>query len=89
MSRSYPYPHLQQPAPLQGLPLHLVNGIDCEKYLRNSGGLRCWLGLFSVQLCNYAVSGYQGFIQGEGGGGRPGISPQTPNLPPNFLKNNN
>ena len=41
VSRSYPYSHLQQPAPLQGLPLHLVNGIDCEKYLRNSGGLRC------------------------------------------------
>ena len=62
MSRFYPYRHLQQPAPLQGLPLHiLVNGID----LRNSGGLRCWLRLFSVQLCNYAVkSGYQGFIQG-------------------------
>ena len=40
-----------------------------KKYLRNSGGLRCWLGLFSVQLCNYAVkSGYQGFIQGEGRG---------------------
>ena len=34
MSRSYPYPHPQQPA-----PLHLVvNSIDCEKYLRNSGG---------------------------------------------------
>ena len=26
MSRSYPYLNLQQPAPLQGLPLHLVNG---------------------------------------------------------------
>ena len=65
---SYPYPHLQQPAPLQGLPLHLVNGIDCENDLRNSGGLRCWLRLFSVQLCNYAVKrGYQGFIQGERG----------------------
>ena len=73
MPRSYPYPHLQQPAPLQGLPLHLVNGIDCEKYLRNSGGLRCWLGLVSVQLCNYAVkSSYQGFIRGG-----PGISPKA------------
>ena len=74
MSRSYPYPHLQQPAPLQGLPLHLLNGIDCEKYLRNSGGLRCWLGFFSVQLCNYAVkSDFQGFIRGVGGGGGGGL----------------
>ena len=30
----------------------------------------CWLRLFSVQLCNYAVKrGYQGFIRGGGGGG--------------------
>ena len=35
-----------------------------KKYLRNNGGLRWWLGLFSVQLCNYAVkSGYQGFFK--------------------------
>ena len=40
-------------------PLKTILGIDCEKYLRNSGCLKCWLGLFSVQLCNYAVkSGY-------------------------------
>ena len=68
---------LQQPAPLQGLPLHLVNGIDCENDLRNSGGLRCWLRLFSVQLCNYAVKhGYPGGnfhlkVGGGGGGGGP------------------
>ena len=69
--------------------MHLVNGIYCEKYLRNSGGLRCWLKLFSVRLCNYAVKrGYQGFIEvggGGGGGGSPGISPQSPNLPPNYF----
>ena len=60
----------------QGLPLHLVNGIDCEKYLRNSGGLRCWLRLFSEQLCNYAVKCR---LSGIHTGGSPEISP---NLPP-------
>ena len=37
--------------------------------------LTCWLRLFSVQLCNYAVkSGYQGFISGGAL-----ISPPIPN----------
>ena len=78
MSRSYPYLNLQQPAPLQGLPLDLVNGIDCEKYLRNSGGLRYYLvfGCVTMQLKVIIRDSYRG----------PGISPQRPNLPPNFFK---
>ena len=76
MSRSYPHP--QQPAPLQGLPLHLVNGIDCEKYLRNSGVSWDYLvfSCVTMQLKVIIRDSYRG----------PGISPKAQISPLIFLR---